>query len=109
MTGDDYENAISTAMMYNGLDTVVRTWAELGCDGGHISCPEGYGLGEGHTDRWAYQQLQFVWMIGVLLFGDYGTSPRFGWIDKIDAWRSWVCRITDDNEEGGSMAGGGFI
>lgn len=29
-----------------------------------------------------YGQLEIVWMFLVLLFGEYGTSPRSGWIDE---------------------------
>lgn len=29
-----------------------------------------------------YGQLEMIWMFLVLLFGDYGTSPRTGWIEE---------------------------
>ena len=29
-----------------------------------------------------YGQVEIIWMILVLMFGNYGTSPRTGWIEK---------------------------
>ena len=33
-------------------------------------------------------------MIAVLLFGDYGTSPRSGWITDINGFKSFIDEIT---------------
>jgi hypothetical protein len=44
-------------------------------------------------------------MIAVELFGDCGTSPRYGWIVDVDGFKKWVLDITktyrdyEENEE----------
>lgn len=37
-----------------------------------------------------------VWSMFVLMFGDYGTSPRFGWIEKVSEFKAFLQKIYDD-------------
>ena len=100
------ENALLNALDYNGLTPVVRSWAELNPEEHvlsadytyrQIACPDNYGAtDEDYKDKETKSQLQLVWMMAVLMFGDYGTSPRYGWIEDVDAFRGWVLRITKD-------------
>lgn len=93
--------AIQTACYYNGLYEAFEDWIAYGDNivaeekKKHnkfysISCPLDVcpfrNCGE-EIDEDDYAQLQIIWMICVLLYGDYGTSPRFGWIDS-DKWGS---------------------
>lgn len=91
--------AIQTACYYNGLYEAFEDWIAHGDNivaeekKKHnryysINCPLDVcpfrNCGE-EIDEDVYAQLQIIWMICVLLYGDYGTSPRFGWIDS-DKW-----------------------
>lgn len=89
----DYEAALDAITWYNGLAPVVLTWASLPTDKhGYISCPDNYGLEIYTPDDWF--QLQLIWMLAVELFGDCGTSPRYGWIENTEAFRHWCRKIT---------------
>jgi hypothetical protein len=47
--------------------------------------------------------LEVLWMICVLLFGNYGTSPRSGWVEKTKECREfliWLTKDTKSYEEG---------
>jgi len=39
--------------------------------------------------------LQLLWMMCVLMYGDYGTSPRYGWINRWDECRQFLLDITE--------------
>lgn len=104
MNEDKIMRAICDALDYNGLTSVVKSWANIEpvvcvCGNGdfyqQIACPDYYGQTEEERTPDDYYQLQFVWMIGVLMFGDYGTSPRHGWIEDVDGFRAWIKRITE--------------
>lgn len=91
-------NAIlKDVLYYNGLDIVVRTWADLPSDSGIICCPENYNDDPPFPEEMA--QLQIIWMIAVLKFGEYGTSPRFGWIVDVDGFRKWIPVIAPNHED----------
>ena len=100
--------AIQTACEYNGLYDAFEDWVRYGNNIVAeenkknnkyyvIACPLDFNIdGPGMTtftncgeeiDSDDYAQLQIIWMMCVLLYGDYGTSPRFGWIDS-DKWNN---------------------
>lgn len=94
------EEAIATALWYNGLIGIVESWADLQ--------PNEYGqitvaYFDEDIDPYFKAQLRFVWMILVLLYGDYGTSPRFGWIEDINGFRAFIEKLKEydlgDGEE----------
>lgn len=33
---------------------------------------------------------RLLWSCLVIMFGDYGTSPRYGWIDRLDEAIAWI-------------------
>ena len=68
-------DALDSVTFYNGLAEDIHKWKELPIEDGLIKCP----LGVPQTDE--ENQLQVIWMILVCIFGNYGTSPRFGWIE----------------------------
>lgn len=39
-------------------------------------------------------QIQLFWMIGVCLFGNYGTSPRYGWIERWEDFCEFIDLVT---------------
>ena len=93
-------DALDSVTWYNGLAEAVFSWYFLDENDWHnISAPDNYGLDSKPmtADDYGYHQLQVLWMIAVEMFGDCGTSPRFGWIekDKIAEFREWVLRITE--------------
>lgn len=81
--------AISNVVWYNGLDNLIKKWKTLEHTNGYISVPD---------DVWNYKDLQVIWMICVSLFGDYGTSPRGGWITDIEGFYNFIDAITSDNK-----------
>lgn len=85
--------ALGNVTWYNGLAHAVLNWLNLQPTPGSIflSNPDFYGA----DDTMDYYQLQVIWMIAVSLFGDWGTSPRFGWIEDVDGFRQWVLDITE--------------
>lgn len=42
-----------------------------------------------HTD-YDFGGLQVIWMMCVCMFGDYGTSPRWGWIKDWQGCRTFL-------------------
>lgn len=85
--------ALDSITWYNGLAPVVFSWIELKDDGYSIGCPNNYGAPEGWSES-DVGQLQLFWMCAVEMFGDYGTSPRFGWITDVAGFRKWILDIT---------------
>ena len=35
-----------------------------------------------------------VWSVFVLMFGDYGSSPRYGWIEKVKDFKTFLENIS---------------
>lgn len=42
--------------------------------------------------------LEEVWSIFVLMFGNYGTSPRYGWIEKVAEFKSFLQKLYVEGE-----------
>lgn len=69
-------DALAAVVWYNGLDEDIR------------NCQE-YLRGRSITTGcywkpadWKDPQLEVIWMLLVRLYGDYGTSPRHGWVTR---------------------------
>lgn len=88
MNAEALIDAIKSVVWYNGYDEVIDEWMKLEPGSDMILCPL-----ECDTQSAAYGQLQMLWMICVVLFGDYGTSPRFGWIEDVKGFREFLKRI----------------
>ena len=101
MVDNKYVKALDSVTWYNGLGEIVSSWINLQPEKTHgciVPLPT-YGVNvadfEDRRDAaYIIAQLQVIWMIAVMLFGDYGTSPRFGWIENIDGFREWIKKIT---------------
>lgn len=85
--------ALDSITWYNGLAPVVFSWIELKDNGYSVRCPNDYGAPEGCSES-DVGQLQIFWMYAVVMFGEYGTSPRFGWITDVAGFRKWIMDIT---------------
>ena len=48
-----------------------------------------------------FEQFEVFWMLLVLMFGDYGTSPRYGWIncEQIDDAILFIDWLIKDEED----------
>ena len=88
---DKYINALDSVVWYNGYSEIVYRWKDITPQNysGYLTPLENYG---GSKDE--AEQLQVLWMIAVILFGDYGTSPRYGWIENIEEFKKWCLEIT---------------
>lgn len=87
--------ALKTALWYNGLDKVIKEWAYADKDE--------YGRILYSDDIYDFRnmdsvnaQLQLVWMICVLMFGDYGVSPRFAWINDTEGFINFIKSLEDE-------------
>lgn len=81
--------ALDSITWYNCLARYVFFWRDIE-DSSGIPL-ESYGA-ECKEDE---LQLQIIWMIGVALYGDWGTSQRYGWIEDYEGFKEWVLAITE--------------
>lgn len=79
-------DALDAIVSYNGLGGEILSWTELP----KTSC----GQIVPSKSCWSDDQLQVIWMLAVLLFGNYGTSPRGGWIEDVEGFIEFCKRIT---------------
>ena len=87
------KDAISGVVQYNGLDEDLKEMRDIMLkvkekDNDRYIGIDDLGLGEplvflprNRQEVYFLGQLHFIYMMLVQMFGDYGTSPRFGWID----------------------------
>ena len=78
---DKLIDAIDTVTWYNGLAEIIVHWK----DENYFNKYENYSMSWNwdtfnHYGEETRSQLEVIWIICVSLFGDYGTSPRSGWI-----------------------------
>lgn len=86
-------DALDSVVWYNGLGETLRKWRHADPHNQEVILPfTMYRNNEIDPDE--YYQLQVIWMICVVLFGDYGTSPRSGWINDWDGFRDFIDKIT---------------
>lgn len=79
MEYDAFE-AFFQVVWYNGYQGEIGDWIEA-LERGENDCPLEI-LPDDRDGAYAFGQLQVLWMFLVEWFGDYGTSPRYGWIEK---------------------------
>lgn len=80
----DGDDPMIGIVWYNGLDDIVIKWKDYKKEDDVPYYAYEPGLNDGN-----YRQLEMVWMYLVLCFGDYGTSPRSGWIEDFDGYKKW--------------------
>ena len=87
----DIIEALKSALSYNGLDEVIKDWnsekhiTKWKCGQSIMQRVEDIG-----SDLEMDSALQLVYMICVILFGDYGTSPRHGWIEDVEGFHKFI-------------------
>ena len=97
----ELQDLFETVIWYNGLEDQLREMVSLqpNDDTGYIMYDYyKYNMGRDKNER-IYYQVQILWIMLVEKFGDYGTSPRFGWIEKIDEYKHFLKDILDNIEE----------
>ena len=94
-------NALDSITWYNGLAEIIVEWKDE-----HYFDARTYGLNWNWDtfesyDQETRSQLQVIWMICVELFGNYGTSPRSGWIEpeNKDDFYKFIDDITETYRE----------
>lgn len=97
---EDLIDALDSVTWYNGLAEEIIHWKDDGY----------FEEGESGSLIWYWDkfndfslekrdQIEVIWMICVNLFGDYGTSPRSGWIENREAFYEFVDAITKTYQE----------
>lgn len=94
VTKEKLLEALDCVTWYNGLAEIVISWEQLPVDE-FCNCIKAPDI------VWKNEQLQVIWMIAVWLFGNYGTSPRGGWIEKknVEDFRRFCREITKTERE----------
>lgn len=81
MNYEELINAIATIGFYNGYSDVLKNISDYIK---YYDREEYYSFAYPKDILKAYNIDEFpniVWALMVLMFGDYGTSPRYGWIE----------------------------
>ena len=93
-------SAIEAVVWYNGLGEFILPWRDMKPNDYTGYIKPNY-RDKGYDDS-LVTQLEAIWMIAVMLYGEYGTSPRSGWIEDIDGFKKFVDAITETyrQEEG---------
>lgn len=87
----DIIDALDSVVWYNGMGDDISEWKALP--------PGEYGYINRPDNSRDNEQMEVLWMICVCLFGDYGTSPRTGWIEDVEGFRKFVDAITKTHRE----------
>lgn len=97
MDYDKIIDALDSVTWYNGLAEIIVQWK----NDDYFKKQDDYALlWDWETfrgyDMDTRQQLEVIWMICVCMFGNYGTSPRSGWIElkNKEAFFKFVDEIT---------------
>lgn len=92
------QSALDSVTWYNGLAEYVLRWKQealaISEKGDKFFRVDSTTYGAEERDARIFYQLQVLWMIAVDKFGDYGTSPRTGWIENISLFVLWCDEIT---------------
>lgn len=92
------QSALDSVTWYNGLAEYVLRWKQdalaISESGYKFFSVDSTTYSAEERDARIFYQLQVLWMIAVDKFGDYGTSPRTGWIENISLFVLWCDEIT---------------
>lgn len=86
-------DALDSVTWYNGYYEVIEQWIN---DLKDRSERYGYYL---RPDAEPDGGLEVIWMLCVCMFGDYGTSPRRGWIEDFKGCHDFLVTITKTAKE----------
>lgn len=88
---DELIEALDSVIWYNGHFDQIREWIDklkATEEGKLCHCPDIDDHG-----------LEVFWMLCVLMFGNYGTSPRSGWIEDCTGCIEFLKTITKKTAE----------
>ena len=95
-------DALDSVTWYNGLAEIIQEWKK----DEYFDNYEGYSLSWNWEtfhkyDKETQAQLQIIWMMCVCMFGEYGTSPRSGWVltENREAFHQFIDDITETYRE----------
>ena len=95
-------DALDSVVWYNGLGDILVKWK----DNDYFDNYEDYSLSWNMETYDSYDedtkaQLQVIWMMCVCMFGEYGTSPRWGWVlvENKEAFHKFIDDITETFRE----------
>lgn len=80
---EDLLDALDSVTWYNGFAEEIMRWKDLPYSN--------YGIIYPIIED---PQIEVIWMICCVLFGDYGTSPRSGWITDREGFYEFIDAIT---------------
>ena len=86
-------DAIDSVTWYNGYYEIMEQW---------INDLSTRKEGDDYYRRPDHENdggLEVIWMLCVCMFGDYGTSPRSGWIDDFKGCRDFLVTITSTSSK----------
>lgn len=83
---DDLIKAIASVVWYDGIGEDILEWKKI-LPSVQTGCVH-------RAYSYKNSSLQTIWMICVLLFGNYGTSPRSGWIEDVFEFHNFIDEIT---------------
>ncbi len=86
-------NAIEAVVWYNGLGEFILSW-KFKKPNDYTGYIEPDYRDKGYDEE-TVAQLEVIWMIAVMLYGEYGTSPRSGWIENIEGFEKFIDTITE--------------
>lgn len=89
--------ALQSVVWYNGLAEEIYSWKGIEPNIGYYpTITQTYfdKYQHGEYSEASMAELQHFWMICVELFGECGTSPRFGWIEDIDSFKTFIDLLT---------------
>lgn len=104
MNYEELIHALASVVFYNSYEDVLKNISDYIR---HYDREEYYSFAYPKKILKEYKVDEFpniVWALMVIMFGDYGTSPRFGWIDvenkeKALAFLNSINRKYDPNYE----------
>lgn len=106
VTKETLIDALDSVTWYNCLAEEILKWKNPeNYDTEHKGVPYPDGWLSPKMEFWASwpkgfrNQLEVIWMICVCMFGDYGTSPRSGWIEHKDEFFAFIDAITETYRE----------
>lgn len=89
---DELIEALDSIIWYNGYFNQIREWIDklkATEEGKFFSRPDSNNDGG----------LEVFWMLCTLMFGDYGTSPRSGWIENHTGCIEFLESVTKESAE----------
>lgn len=103
---DKLIDAIDSVTWYNGLASIIVNWKK----DDYFDKSDNYSMSWNWDTFDSYDaetriQLEVIWIICVNLFGEYGTSPRSGWIhmENKEQFYKFIDDITETYREAGEQ------